>query len=444
MKPNIIYVHSHDTGRYIQPYGHAVPTPNLQRFAEQGVVFRNAFSVAPNCSPSRSALVTGYAPHCNGMNGLAHRGFSLVDITHHVLHTLRPHGYHSSLFGVQHVAKQAQQIGYDHVWVESGRAANVVQAAREYLQKVPQPFYMEIGFFETHREFPDLADDGDPTYCRPPAPLPDTPEIRRDMAAFIESAKILDDAVGVVMQALVEAGLVENTLIFYTTDHGPAFPGMKTTLTNHGIGVPLIVRGPGGFVGPKMIEAPVSHMDLFPTVCELAGIPAPAWLQGKSLLPLVRGETEVLHEQLYAEVTYHAAYEPMRAVHTPRYKYIKRFDGRTTPVRPNVDDSPSKTVWHDLGWGERPIDSEMLYDLMFDPNEANNLVGNPRYAEVLADMRGRLQGWMTDTHDPLLVGAVPLPEWAQTNDVDAYTPSGPLFPPVSDAGMEGAAPTTPR
>ncbi|MFN5934562.1 MAG: sulfatase-like hydrolase/transferase, partial [Roseiflexaceae bacterium] len=71
MKPNIIYVHSHDTGRYIQPYGHAVPTPNLQRFAEQGVVFRNAFSVAPNCSPSRSALVTGHAPHCNGMNGLA-------------------------------------------------------------------------------------------------------------------------------------------------------------------------------------------------------------------------------------------------------------------------------------------------------------------------------------------------------------------------------------
>jgi arylsulfatase A-like enzyme len=348
------------------------------------------------------------------------------------------------LFGVQHVAKQPQQIGYDYVWVESGRAAKVVQAARDYLQNVPQPFYMEIGFFETHREFPEHADDGDPTYCRPPAPLPDTPEIRRDMAAFIESAKILDDAVGVVMQALVDAGIVENTLIFYTTDHGPAFPGMKTTLTNHGIGVPLIVRGPGGFAGPKMIEAQVSHMDLFPTVCELVGIPAPAWVQGKSLLPLVRGENDVLHEQLYAEVTYHAAYEPMRAVHTPRYKYIKRFDGRTTPVRPNVDDSPSKTVWHDHGWGERPIDSEMLYDLMFDPNEAHNLVANPQYAAVLADMRGRLQRWMIETHDPLLVGAVPLPAGAQTNDVDAYTPSGPLFPPLSDAGMEGVAQTNPR
>jgi arylsulfatase A-like enzyme len=440
MQPNIIYLHSHDTGRYIQPYGHAVPTPNLQRFAEQGVVFRNAFSVAPNCSPSRSALVTGHAPHCNGMNGLAHRGFSLVDITQHILHTLRPQGYHSSLFGVQHVAKQPHLIGYDQVWVESGRAANVVHAVRTFLRDVPQPFYMEIGFFETHREFPD-QDDADVTYCRPPAPLPDMPEIRRDMAAFIKSAKILDDAVGVVMQALVETGLVDHTLMFYTTDHGPAFPGMKTTLTNHGIGVPLIVRGPGGFVGPKLIEAPVSHMDIFPTVCDLVGIAAPAWVQGKSLLPLVRGETDVLHAQLFAEVTYHAAYEPMRAVHTPRYKYIKRFDNRTAPVRPNVDDSPSKTVWHDHGWAERPIDAELLYDLIFDPNESNNLVANLRYADVLADMRGRLQRWMTETHDPLLAGAVPLPAGAQANDIDAYTPSGPLFPPLPDLGLEGGAQT---
>jgi len=442
MKPNIIYLHSHDTGRYIQPYGHAVPTPNLQRFAEQGVVFRNAFSVAPNCSPSRSALVTGHAPHCNGMNGLAHRGFSLVDITQHILHTLRPQGYHSSLFGVQHVAKQPHLIGYDQVWVESGQAANVVHAVRTFLRDVPQPFYMEIGFFETHREFPD-QDDADVTYCRPPAPLPDMPEIRRDMAAFIKSAKILDDAVGVVMQALVETGLVDHTLMFYTTDHGPAFPGMKTTLTNHGIGVPLIVRGPGGFVGPKLIEAPVSHMDIFPTICDLVGIVAPAWVQGKSLLPLVRGETDVLHAQLFAEVTYHAAYEPMRAVHTPRYKYIKRFDNRTAPVRPNVDDSPSKTVWHDHGWAERPIDAELLYDLIFDPNESNNLVANLRYADVLADMRGRLQRWMTETHDPLLAGAVPLPAGAQANDIDAYTPSGPLFPPLPDLGLEGGAQTNP-
>src|SRR3954454_2720500 len=87
--PNILYIHSHDTGRYLQPFGHAVPTPNLQRLAREGVLFRRAFSAAPTCSPSRAALLTGQCPHRNGMLGLAHRGFSMNDYSKHILHTLR-------------------------------------------------------------------------------------------------------------------------------------------------------------------------------------------------------------------------------------------------------------------------------------------------------------------------------------------------------------------
>ena len=77
-RPNILYIHSHDSGRYLQPYGHAVPAPNLQRLAEGGVLFRHAFSAAPTCSPSRASLLTGMCPHSNGMLGLAHRGFVLA------------------------------------------------------------------------------------------------------------------------------------------------------------------------------------------------------------------------------------------------------------------------------------------------------------------------------------------------------------------------------
>ncbi len=77
--PNILYLHSHDTGRYVQPYGHAIPTPNIQRLAEQGVLFRKAFCAAPTCSASRACLLTGQYAHSNGMLGLAHRGFSLRD-----------------------------------------------------------------------------------------------------------------------------------------------------------------------------------------------------------------------------------------------------------------------------------------------------------------------------------------------------------------------------
>ena len=89
LRPNIVYLHSHDTGRHIQPYGHQVPTPNIQRLADQGLLFRQAFCAAPVCSGSRAALLTGEYSHTNGMLGLAHRGYRLADYDHHLVHTLR-------------------------------------------------------------------------------------------------------------------------------------------------------------------------------------------------------------------------------------------------------------------------------------------------------------------------------------------------------------------
>lgn len=423
--PNILYLYPHDTGRYIQPYGYAVPTPNLQHLAESGVLFRQAFSVAPTCSPSRAALLTGQYAHSSGMLGLAHRGFSLHDPRQHILHTLRPHGYFCGLFGVQHIARDPAELGYDTCWVESGRVERVVAAAADFLARAPQPFYLEIGFFETHREFPDADDDL--IYCRPPAPLPDTPELRRDMAAFHESARVLDQGVGVILEALDAAQLADQTLLFYTTDHGPAFPGMKCTLTDHGIGVPLILRGPGGFTGGRIIDAMVSHLDVFPTICDLLAIKRPPWLHGQSLLPLLHNPYIELHDALFAEVTYHAAYEPQRSVRTKRWKYIRRFDGRTRTVFPNVDDSPSKSFWLAHGWQERTQPDEELYDLIFDPNEVYNRAADPALADVRAELRARLEAWMQVTRDPLLNGPVPLPSGAQANDPDNLSPNGPLY-----------------
>src|ERR1051325_5923973 len=102
--PNILYIHSHDTGRYVSPYGHAVPTPNLKKLAGEGVLFRQAFSAAPTCSPSRACLLTGQYAHQNGMLGLAHRGFAMTDYRRHILHTLRSGGYRTILGGLQHIA----------------------------------------------------------------------------------------------------------------------------------------------------------------------------------------------------------------------------------------------------------------------------------------------------------------------------------------------------
>ena len=281
MRPNILYLHSHDTGRYIQPYGHAIATPALQRLAEQGVLFRQAFCTAPTCSPSRASLLTGQVPHNCGMVGLAHRGFRLNDYRQHIVHMLREAGYFSALVGIQHVAAEADTIGYDHVAVQHSappdadpadldflgdapRAADIVQATTAFLRDpTASPFFLSAGFFETHRPFPTVDDD-DSRYCLPPAALVDTPGMRRDMAGFRASAHILNSSIGQILDALNEAGLAENTLVIYTADHGLPFPGMKCNLTDHGLGVSLIMRGPGGFNGGKVISAMVSHLRSFP------------------------------------------------------------------------------------------------------------------------------------------------------------------------------------
>ena len=424
-RPNILYLHSHDTGRYIQSYGHAVPTPNLQRLAEQGVLFRQAFCAAPTCSPSRAALLTGQCAHSSGMIGLAHRGFRLHDYRQHLVHTLRSAGYHSTLIGVQHVAPDTSMIGYDQVIpLPSHRAEHVAPAAVDFLRNAAaaQPFFLSIGFIETHRVFPEPGPQDDPRYTLPPVPLPDTPDTRADMAAFHASARMLDWGMGVVLEALEANGLAENTLVICTTDHGIAFPGIKCNLTDHGIGVMLIMRGPGGFTGGSVCDALISQVDIYPTLCELLAIDPPTWLQGHSFLPVIRGETTEVRDELYAEVTYHAAYEPQRAVRTHRWKYIRRFGGRQTPVLPNCDDSPSKDVWLAQGWRTRQVPAEQLYDLTFDPQETCNLTDNPTHTAVLEEMRGRLLAWMQATDDPLLDGPVPAPRGAQVNDPNGLSP----------------------
>ncbi len=423
-RPNILYLHSHDSGRYVQPYGHAIPTPAIQRLAQEGVLFRQAFCAGPTCSPSRAALVTGMAPHNAGMIGLAHRGFSLNDYGQHIANVLKSAGYHTTLAGVQHVAARPEIIGYDQILTQ-GRpdVANVAPAAGNWLAQAPsEPWFLSVGFFETHREYPEPEASEDLRYTLPPPTLPDTPETRYDMAAYKASARIYDQGVRAVLAALEASGQAGNTLVINTTDHGIAFPGMKCNLTDHGIGVMLIIRGPGGFEGGRVIDAMVSHIDLFPTICELAHVAPPDWLQGHSLLPLLHGQASEIRKEIHAEVTYHAAYEPMRCVRTRRWKYIRRFDGRETPVLPNCDDGPSKSIWLEHGWADRPVDAEQLYDLIYDPQETQNLALLNTHPMVLDEMRGRLERWMRATDDPLLSGPVPAPSGAQVNDPDGLSP----------------------
>jgi arylsulfatase A-like enzyme len=426
--PNILYLHSHDTGRYVQPYGHPVPTPNIQRLADQGVLFRQAYCAAPTCSASRACLLTGQYGHNNGMLGLAHRGWSLNDYRQHLVHPLHDAGYHTVLIGEQHIAKRPDIIGFDRVVkIETTHVSGVAPVASEILSEPPpEPFFLSVGFFETHRDFLEPPSLRDALYSLPPANLPDTPDTRRDMAAYKASARSLDQGVGSVLEALDNHGLADDTLIIFTTDHGLAFPGAKATLFDRGLGVMLILRGPGGFAGGRVHDALVSHIDVYPTLCELVGIERPGFLQGLSLLPLVSGERDSIRDAIFAEMTWHAAYEPQRAIRTRRWKYIRRFSDRERPVLCNCDDSPSKDLLVSLGWRDRIVPKEQLYDLAFDPNEARNLAAEDGCKEVLGELRERLARWMHETEDPLLHGDPAPPPGAEINDPDQLSPSEPL------------------
>jgi N-sulfoglucosamine sulfohydrolase len=416
MRPNIIYVNSHDTGRHVQPYGQAIPTPHLQRLAEDGVTFRRAFCASPTCSPSRASLVTGRYPHENGMLGLEHRGFCLTDPHQHLAHVLGAGGYCTVLAGLQHVAEDPAVLGYDEILpVRSESAADVAPAAAEFLRRDHQrPFYLEVGFFETHRPYPDPDPADDPRFVAPPGSVPDTPETRADTAAFRTSARRFDDGMGQVLDALEQAGLAGSTLVVCTTDHGLAFPGMKCTPSDDGTGVMLLMRGPGGFTGGHVCDALVSQLDLYPTLCDLAGVPCPHTARGRSLLPLMSGEVTMLHEAVFAEVNYHVAYQPQRSIRTDRYHYIRSWRPVDGPISENIDAGTSKQFLFAHSWDDgRQHEQEMLFDLLTDPHEADNRIGDPTLADVTDDLRARLHAWMVQTSDPLLDGPVPAPPAAR-------------------------------
>lgn len=438
LPPNILYLHSHDTGRYVQPYGFPIPTPNIQHLADQGVLFRHAFSAAPVCSGSRAALLIGQSTHATGMLGLAHRGYRLTHPERHIVHTLRTAGYWSGLVGEQHVSADPGDLGYDCVAdLGSTKVHDVAPAANRLIAeraRIDSPFFLSVGFFETHREFFEPTSVRDALYSQPPDNIVDNAITRRDMASFKASARSLDQGVGSVLNALEDNGLTERTLVILTTDHGLAFPDAKATLSDRGTGVMLLVRGPDGFERGRVFDTIVSHLDIYPTLCDLAGVDRPHWLEGESLLPLVRREIDEIRREVFAEVTYHAAYEPQRAVRTDRYKYIKRFDddhrGR---VLANVDDSPTKDVMVSAGWADVDPPTEALYDLWLDPGEGTNRIDDPALRPVLDDLKTLLHDWMERTDDPLRNGPVPPAEGTFYNTVDQLSPSEPTTPPTTQS-----------
>lgn len=412
---NIVLIHAHDLGRYCEPMGYAIPSPNLMALARRGVIFRNAFSAAPTCAPSRAAMMTGQYPHSCGMLGLPSPdlGYRLNDYRQHLSTFLRDHGYETAIAGVQHEAhapwSSSAELGYERFLNHTPTGRQIfdprvtAESAMSFLhEKHNRPFFLSVGFLEPHRDKEDPrvfiesvdirepADiDAEAAFCQPMPHLPDNAITRRETANFRRGVTYLDNDVGRLLQALDMPEYRDNTLVIFTTDHGPGFPEMKATLSDRGTGVTLIVRGPGEFTGGRGIDGLCQHMDLYPTICEMAGIAKPGWLQGRSLVPLVRGESQQIHDAVFAEQTYHwnTSPRPFRSVRTTRYKYIRCY---ATECEWGVDGGPTDRWYRSLGYGKSPHPTEQLYDLTFDPHEANNLATRYGHESLLLDMRNRL------------------------------------------------------
>ncbi len=435
---NIVYIHTHDSGRCFSPYGYPSDTPNLQALASESYVFRNAHSTAPTCSPSRSSLLTGTYPHENGMLGLAHRGFSLYNYQQHLVPFLKSLGYNTALSGVQHVAPHKKLIGYDHVLDNPAEYFNreindlasydLENAKRTsaFIKTVEKPFFLSFGMLNTHRPFPAPSKD-ESYYTHPPAPLPDTREIRQDTAGFHTALRIVDECVEKVLEAISKSGKEKETLIIFTSDHGPAFPDMKATLHDSGTGVALIMRLPDTFAptslrAPQVFDTMVSQLDIFPTICELLEAPQPHQMQGSSLLPLLRGDQTKLHDYLFSETNFHAAYEPSRAIRSDRYKLIRHFSQFEHRLPVNVDDSITKEYFHAHKYFTSTLMKEELFDIALDPLEQKDLSTAPHYYSVKTDLQKELHAWMKRTKDPLLQGQLSRPDGAIVNSPRTYSP----------------------
>ena len=249
MPPNVLIVTTHDTGRFIEPYGiTTVDTPNLNRLAAEGARF-NAYTTAPQCSPSRASLTTGRYPHANGTMGLTHRDFrwDLHPDERTIPQILRTAGYRSGHWGVEHAARDPRRIGND-VYVETRDIEAIVAGVSQFIDAdSTRPFVVQVGFGETHR-VGGHGFGGQPYDAKGitvPPYLVDAPDTRADLADFQGCVNRADAYIGRLLTILEDRGLLDETLVLYVGDHGIAFPRAKCTLYDPGIEISLIARLPG-------------------------------------------------------------------------------------------------------------------------------------------------------------------------------------------------------
>lgn len=410
-RPNILWIIADDLGPDLGCDGNGhVSTPHLDRLASEGIRFTRAFSTAPVCSSSRTALITGrYQTEVGGHHHRTHLLPQLPPDSPPITEWFRQAGYWVCNMGSPDGKAKRAKTDYNF---QHGELFDGMDWAG---RKEGQPFFAQLQIKEPHRDF---VQDTHPTRWKEievPPIYPDHEITRRDWANYLASIEVLDRKVGEVLQRLDREGLRENTLVLFFGDHGRPQARGKQWLYDGGIHIPLLVRWPARLPAGGSIDGLVSMLDFSVTSLHAAGIPVPSSLTGQDLLdPDFQGRSHIIA----ARDRCGDAPDRIRCVRTQRYKYIRNHH----PEIPWSQISSYKKLQYPVDTLMRILHrqgaltevqarfmqptrpAEELYDLQKDPYETRNLAADPAHQATLFSMRARLEEWNQKHPD---LGALP-------------------------------------
>ncbi len=421
-QPHIVVLLTDDLGVLdTTPYGSKyVRTPNLERIAAMGMTFDRAFIASPACAPSRAALMTGLMPARNGAEAnhtYPHPGTTYLTSSLHEL------GYEIAAFGKIVHGNNQPEYAFDYY---SHPRVDFAENVEEYLDRreSDKPLCLLVGDRRPH--VPWTEDNiYDPAEVDIPPYFIDTPETREHRARYYSDITGMDEEMGRVVD-MANAALGDEVIWLFSSDHGGQWPFGKWNLYDHGTRVPLIVAWNGRIEAGTRTDAMVSWVDLLPTLIDLAGGDVPDGLDGRSFAPVLRGDATEHRSEIYTTHSADTVFNiyPIRSIRTPRYKYILNLlpDHLHTNHSDILRKDGAGAYWHSWDraaetedgaaaivkrYFERP--AEELFDLHEDPLEQHNLATDPARAELISDLKGRLERWMDEQDDKRTVFNDPYP-----------------------------------
>lgn len=477
---NVLFIITDDESPTLGCYGDTCAvTPAIDAVAADGLIFRNAFATTASCSASRSVVMSGLHNHRNGQFGHQHsyhKFTSFPDVISLSLpRVMQRAGYRTGQIGKYHVAPEEVYHYETYLRANSRNAVAMAEKAKSFLTDTEdgRPFFLYFATSDPHRSggvdkdsplelkpnlFGNKPDHGaypdveevffDPAEVIVPPFLPDTPETRSELAQYYQSCSRIDQGVARLVKILKEANLYDKTLIVFTSDHGMAFAGGKTTVYEGGLRVPMVVRDPYQNQRGVESDALVSHIDITPTLLDFAGglnhktnapqgilNPDKYWKEkgrspmdnrrgrkpfdhyhGKSWLSVLADPEKSHHDEIFASHTFHEIqmYYPMRVIRDKQYKLIWNI-AYPLPY-PFASDLWAASSWQaqlakgdDAPYGNTTVGGYVqrpefeLFDIQADPDETTNLADSPGHADVLKQYKAKLKAAQKRYDDPWIM-----------------------------------------